>query len=152
MGLPFALLGRYSTLLALISGVVHALFWHGFFWSRGALADLQRREIIRWSGPFFPLFLDRLPLERFRQVAVGRVVRDKLRRHSLITGHTPTSASFVVNVEETHLPEQLANWDPYEPQPEVVPVGEFANHELALRHAEALALRLGLPVRDDHAP
>jgi len=152
LGFTFSLYGRHSTLLALISGVVVALVWHGFFWSRGALLDLQRREIIRWSGPFFPLFRDRLPLERFRQVGVGRVVRDNLQRHSFITGRTPTSSSFVVNVEETYLPEQLANWDPYAPQPEVVPVGEFGSHEHALRHARDLALLLGLPVRDDHAP
>lgn len=152
LGLPFALFGGPAPLAALIFGVVTALVWHNFFWSRGSLLDVQRREIIRWSGPFFPLFRVRLPLERFRQVGVGLVVRDRMDRHSFITGRTPTSSSFVVNVEETYLPEQLANWDPYESQPEIIFAGEFATHELALKHAQELALLLGLPVRDDHAP
>jgi hypothetical protein len=152
LGFSWLLVGDKAPLLALGMGVVCASIFQGFFWSRGALADLQRREVIRWSGPFFPVFWERLPFDRFRHVSVGSVVQENLSRHSLITGHTPTSSSIVVRIEETHGVESIARWDPYAPQPEVILVHEGGTYAQALRRAQEVAVLLGLTLRDDFVP
>jgi hypothetical protein len=120
-------------------------------WRRGVTLDRLRRTVRVWSGPSFPLLWKTWPPGTFHTVSVSleRVENHLAERRSLIDFEPRYSTHYPVRLQQDLDRE---NWDPYEPQPPVCTVENFASHAEALAFAQDVAQLLGLDLRDDYGP